>query len=505
MTELPPQFDVFISYAHDDDNRLMDEPEGWVTQFHKDFDTLLNEELGRRPNTWRDSDLTPNEDFEKKIFNRLARSAVFLPIFSKIFINRPYCLRELKAFVENAGQQQNANTGDDHGEKTRVFVVEKTPVERQQYPTELFRLAGTFKFYEDGKQTLRPALSSRESRAREAYYTVLNRLSKTIAELIKLMEKKAPAMAPRLPVYIAETTWDLEDQRAALCDDLRDRGFLVLPEKELPRNVRKYSEAVAADLQRASISVHLVGSEYGFIPEGEQERSHVRLQHDLALAQSDKDSRFTQIVWLPSDHAPADERQRKFIDYINNDERANSHAEMLEGDIETLKSELYDKLERLRSPADGSNEGAGAGADAEGAVSGPPLVYIICHKADRAADHLKLLRKLLFERGCEPKLAPDDGSEEEIAKGHIERLAQCDAALIYCGAASESWLDDRLFEFAAHLRARKTPIKAKALYLAPPYEEDVFTHEAAILKSDGTFNPETFEAFLNAVGRARRK
>src|SRR5207237_6384971 len=85
----PLEFDVFISYAHDDDNRLVDENIGWVSQFHENFYTLLNEQLGRQPRIWRDSDVTPNEDFEKKIFKRLVKSAVFLPVLSKIFVNRP--------------------------------------------------------------------------------------------------------------------------------------------------------------------------------------------------------------------------------------------------------------------------------------------------------------------------------------------------------------------------------------------------------------------------------
>ena len=78
--------DVFISYAHDDDNKISGEDKGWVSRFHEDFDVLLHEQLGRLPDTWRDSDINPNDDFEKKIFNRLIKSAVFLPVVSKSFI-----------------------------------------------------------------------------------------------------------------------------------------------------------------------------------------------------------------------------------------------------------------------------------------------------------------------------------------------------------------------------------------------------------------------------------
>src|SRR6516225_7209209 len=200
--------DVFISYAHDDDNTFLDENTPWVSQFHDEFETLLNEHLGRRPYIWRDSDLTPNEDFDKKIFNRLVKSAVFLPVLSRIFINRPYCMRELRAFVGHADRSMATYVD---GEKTRIFIVEKREVDHHLRPPEL-RGLGEFKFHH-ADQTLRPALSSRESQTREAYYKVVDRLSKTVAELLKSMGRDYPSrqdipapQRPDLPVYVAETT-----------------------------------------------------------------------------------------------------------------------------------------------------------------------------------------------------------------------------------------------------------------------------------------------------------
>jgi hypothetical protein len=41
----PASYDVFISYAHDDNNKLVDETVGWVEQFEKDFEVTLQEQL----------------------------------------------------------------------------------------------------------------------------------------------------------------------------------------------------------------------------------------------------------------------------------------------------------------------------------------------------------------------------------------------------------------------------------------------------------------------------
>ena len=76
-------------------------------------------------------------------------------------------------------------------------------------------------------QPLRPAV---DSDSRKAYYKALNRLSKTVADLLVSMGREDPrhhdTPAPQrsgLAVYVAETTAETEEARAALCDDAESR------------------------------------------------------------------------------------------------------------------------------------------------------------------------------------------------------------------------------------------------------------------------------------------
>jgi len=499
--------DVFISYAHDDDNKISGEDKGWVSRFHEDFDVLLHEQLGRLPDTWRDSDINPNDDFEKKIFNRLIKSAVFLPVVSKTFINRPYCLQELREFAKNADRSMATYVD---GEKKRIFAVEKLEVDRALLPPELQGL-GTFKFYGSGGQPLRPALSSKDSGDLNAYYRALNRLSKTVADLLESMgredAKHHDTPAPQrsgFEVYVAETTADLEEARAALCDDLTDRGYVVLPDGELPRHISKFTAVVRGYLERAALSVHLVGREYGFIPEGEKRLSNVGLQHRLALEESGKNPQFSQVVWLadPTEYS-ADERQAHFIEYLQTDERANVLSDLLVGNLERLKTELYAKLDRPRSPSTATE--TGSPGERTTAYSAPPLVYIICDDNDREAEQLKALRRYLYERGYEPKLPMADESDDQILKAHVEKLEQYDAFVIYHGNGSERWLEAKLADFHKYLWNREKKVSAKAVYIAPPFnsaKHEFFTNEALILRSGETFAAEAVEPFLTDLLRA---
>lgn len=492
----PFEWDVFISYAHADNNKLVDEPHGWVEQFEKDFQKTLGEQLGRAPRIWRDSDITPNEDFRKKIFLKLAKSVIFLPVLSKIFVRSDYCKLELQTFVENAEKKGATYIGPE-GVKKRIFVVEKLPVD--PLPAELQELGGRFEFHDSG-DPLRPTLSAKDSPIRGIYITVLNRLSRTAASLIELAAaQKTPEAKPSSaqPVYLAETTSDLYEAREALRDELIDRGFRVLPELELPRDdVTKYAEKVKSSLADAVLSVHLIGRKYGFIPEGENELSNVWLQHRLALERSERDPPMSQVIWLangsetPSDKDDA--RQRKLIDDLQNDEKVHAHAEVIVGDIETLKTDLLDKLQKIRTPD-------------ESEKPEHPRIYIICDKADRSSEQLTALRKHLYERGCETRLPTEDGTDDDALKAHQKKLRDFDAFIVYHGAGSESWLESQLDDFHTFLRNRPKKVLAKAVYLAPPKtsaKDEFETYEATVLRGDNSFMPESVASFLRLCGKA---
>ena len=94
-------------------------------------------------------------------------------------------------------------------------------VDRGLLPPELRGLR-TFKVY----QSTVAAAPAVDSDSRKAYYKALNRLSKTVADLLESMGREDPRhhdtplpQRSGLAVYVAETTAELEGARAGLCDD----------------------------------------------------------------------------------------------------------------------------------------------------------------------------------------------------------------------------------------------------------------------------------------------
>jgi hypothetical protein len=308
----------------------------------------------------------------------------------------------------------------------------------------------------------------------------------------------------RTAVYVAETTSDLDDKVGELRRDLKDRGYLVLPAGDLPYRANAFKDRVRDCLKQAVLSVHLVGADYGFVPEGET-KSNVWLQHDLAIERG-RDPDFFWLIWSPGEVSSRDTRQRDFITQIHEEAGVQRGADLLTGNIEDLKTVIYEKLAEIRKRSKTSLRpmtlvGTERGApDAAACASDEPVrVYIMCDPADRKSPELKELRKYLLSQGCEPMFPSEGDGALQI---HTENLGLCDACLIYYGEGSPAWFDQKLRDMRKYLRGRRPPVLAKAICIAPSsvsHREEVETLEAILLHMEKTFSPEAIEPFMQKI------
>ena len=501
--------DVFISYANNDDDVFAPEPWGWVTRLHQDLEQRVRNYLGSDIRFWRDCEIRNNDDFTNKILKRLTRTATFLSVLSPSFLQRDWCKRELDAFAGHAESQLGILIDN---ERSRIFKVEKMPVERNALPP-VMQGTKTYRFYEpDPAQPkrlheLRPLLGGEYYRR---YFEEMDELAKDIATLLKEMTRLGGGdkqSAPeRVTVYVAETTSDLDEKAGEIRRDLKDRGYLVLPAGDLPYRAAAYKDKVRECLKQAVLSVHLVGAEYGFVPEGET-KSNVWLQHNLAMERA-SDRHFLRLIWMTGDVASPDQRQQDFITYLNEDAGVQRGADLLNGNIEDLKTVIHESLAKSRrrqeSPPPAA-ETRTAGAAVTRAADEPMRIYIMCDRADRRSPSLVALRKWLLSQGCEPVLPSESEDETSAVQIHAENLGMCDACLIYYGEGSPEWFDAKLRDLRKYLRGRQPPVAGKAVYIAPPlneHKDDVATLEAIVLPAVERFSPDVVEPFMQKVRAA---
>ena len=511
-----PEFeeDVFISYATHDDDIYAQETVGWVSRLHKDLAHRIRSYLGSEIRFWRDSEIRNNDDFTVKILGRLPKTATFLSVLSPSSLNSVWCNREVDAFAGHAEKDIGILVDQD---KSRIFKIEKIPIDINSLPPAM-QGTKTYRFFEPHPgqphrmRELRPLLGDEYSRR---YFEQMDELARDIASMLMELAKLKRSAQPqkqRPVVYVAETTSELDEKASELRRDLKDRGYLVLPAGDLPYRGNAYKEKVRDCLKQAVLSVHLVGADYGFVPEGET-RSNVWLQHELATERG-SDPNFVRLVWMPGEVASSDPRQQGFITQLLDGAGAQRGADLLNGSIEEFKSVIHEKLAEIRKrleapavpppPAPSAATAPVAGTAPTRAADEPVRVYLICDQIDRKSPGLVALRKYLLAQGCEPML-PTSADADDALQHHIETLALCDACLIYYGNGSPAWFEQKLRDLRKYLRGRQPAVLAKAIYIAPPANDDkdeVETLEATVLRGADTFTPEAIEPFIQKIRAA---
>ena len=485
---------LFISYAHIDNSHFSGTEKGWIDLLHERLEIRLAMLLGKPPTIWRDKRLRGSDVFNETIVIELAESAILVSVVTPRYVASLSCREEIESFFASAPLKGGIQLGDKH----RVFKAVKTYVPYENHPTGTRDLLG-YEFYERDQASERVREFDHEIGPRgekdKRYWDKFEDLAWDIHELIKQLENSASENVPLsgAGIYLAETTSDLSEERDKVKRELQQHGYIVFPDKSLPLNGPSLQETVRAYLKRSRLSVHLIGENYGIIPEMEQERSIVRLQEELAVERGD-DAQFSRLIWLPPGLQPVDERQRKFVVDLQNSFNSHNGSELLQVKLEDLKTIIQTKLTRKAKPEPAASE-----------ASGPARIYLICDQQD--VDTVEPLRNYLFGQECEVTLPLLDGNEAEVLDDHKENLLICDAVLIFQGQVSEGWLRMKLRELLKLPGyGRTTPLLGKLIYIdgpQSPTKERFMTREASVIKNYGEFDPASLQPFVAVVSKAK--
>jgi hypothetical protein len=163
----------------------------------------------------------------------------------------------------------------------------------------------------------------------------------------------------------------------------------------------------------------------------------------------------------------------------------------LETPIEELKTLLY---ARLRSAEAQTQAPPGPVADGPGLVR----IYLVCDQRDLEA--ITPLQDYLFGKGFEVILPAFEGDETELREDHESNLRDCDALLLYYGAAGELWLRKKMGEVSKSAALGRTkPMLATGVCIAPPAtvaKGRFQTHQAMMIPMPEGFRVEAVAAFL---------
>ena len=297
---------LFISYAHLDNEPLTESQQGWITRFHVSLSAMLSMRIGRKAEIWRDIKLSGNDIFADEILQQFPKTALLISVVTPRYVESEWCTREVGEFCKSA----EVTGGIVVDNKSRVLKVIKIPGGDENPLPEAMKLSLGYPFYVfDDQQTpleLDPAYGEEFT---QKYNLKMAKLAFDIAQLIKKMEVGPVAGATTIcaqaspgqakpAVYLADCSIDRREDREAINADLRLHGYPILAEVQLPMDEETFLAELDKIMGRSKLSVHIVGTKYGVVPDGPSEKSVIVLENELAIQHSKK-AGLKRIIWVP--------------------------------------------------------------------------------------------------------------------------------------------------------------------------------------------------------------
>ena len=487
--------DAFISYAHVDNQELVEGRKGWVANLHRALEIRVGQLLGKHPQIWRDPKLQGNDVFPETLKDRLGHVAALIAVVSPRYIRSEWTLRELHEFCR-AAQDQG---GIQLRQKSRIFKVLKTPVPEPSHPPELRTLLG-YEFFKRDPETgkIRELNDVFGDSAQREFWMRLDDLAHELSALLSELDEEGSEAKPApFSVYLAETTSDLREQRETLRRDLQRHGYRILPAVPLPYVAADVASAVRADLADCRLSIHLFGSTYGLVPEGGGQ-SLLEQQNELAIERAAAGS-FCRLLWIPPNVAIADDRQRAVIEHLRNDPRLEEGADLLETYLEDFRTLVHERLEAAAAPkVEEERPAAAVPVATAGRIRSVYAIY-----EERDASLAAPWVDYLFDQRLEVLNPVFEGDEADVREYTEENIRTCNGVLIFYGSTNEVWIRRKLRELqkSAGYGRLKPPPTVAICVLPPdtPEKERFRTHEASVIRFAGAFDAGQLEPFLKEL------
>jgi hypothetical protein len=436
--------DIFVSYAHVDNEPLIGADKGWVTTLVNSLKILLGKKLGSADafSLWMDQKLQGNSTVTADIVKQLEGTATLLLILSPAYIESQKCMLELNIFLAQLKEVNN-----------RVFVVEHDVVE--QKPAGLDDLLG-YKFWLlDDYGNPRILALPKPNPEEYQYYQKLDDLSRQLADQLKSLkqeyEKSAPNNTPitdsstinseqtEKTIFLAEVTQDLEQQREEVKRYLEQQGVNILPNKAY--SFPNIQQDLDDDLSKSSLFVQLLSDK--------NTHSYPLFQYERA-----KNANLPILQW----RSPTLDTSQ-VVDDHNYYQLLESSSVIAIGFVE-FQAMIIKQLQPPKETPKFDD------------VIADSLVFINAAPEDIELAHK--IRDFLDEHGIGYSMPLEDftGVKASEIRQYLEQnLISCDAVLLLYDNTSVYWVNEQLLYCRRMQGRRDQPLKLIAVYDVPSSEK----------------------------------
>lgn len=440
------EIDVLIIHAEADNDIQGNNELGWTSTFKKFLEIMLEQVLDKKPNVLLKS------EHDSLTATNLDKVATVVPVLSPSFVASGECLDSLEGFYQTTKK----------ADPQRVFKILKRPLSREEEPAKLRESLGYEMFdYNHHTGEIDDYVDFFSVSAERQYWIKMVNIAYDIHEsLILLSDETTPPKKEVLGhkcIYLAETGRDLTVQRMIIKRELQRHGYHILPDHVLPENGDDLKKEVQKQIESSGVSIHLIGSSYGEIPEGSI-KSVVDIQNEIAADKSMRvknKSEFSRLIWISNHLENASERQLSFIEALKRDMASSEAAEILQTPLEDFKNIVREELIEV---------GLGKKLTIKSIerTTTKPTVYLIHDNID--SKEVEPIINFIEKSGFEVLIPAFKGELLELRQRHVFNLRHFDVAIIYQGKVNNEWVRMKLLDlFKAPGLGRRKAVKGKAI------------------------------------------
>ncbi len=441
------RFDVFVSYAHHDNEPGVDGLQ-WVTQLKQYLAGALKQELGRGSGDlafFFDSGVRANQQLPE-LLEAARHSAILLIVGSPAWLASDWCQRELKAFQDAAR------------DPSRIFMAERRPLRAgDRYPDEVAEhIHLDMHFCEEGGPCIPLSPKFQDSR----FSNAVHRLAAPIGDRLVALRSAAAGKeaddprktAPARPidgctVLIAQPTDDLAAATDQLDGYLRQCGIATVRASDLPQGGIEFVNGFERHLGECQLFVQLLGPYPGRKP------ADLPLGYTLFQAQRAEAAELAMMQWRrPGAEADADAEDA-------------SHRALLDGRTVTVSS-LEEFKEAVKSKVLDMTRPAPPGPRA---MKKPCDVVFIDADPSDLDGALKVKQEFVNAHFGVDIPMPRKSAEAarlELTSGFIES----DVIIFLYGSSQPTWIKGQMRLFTKLQHQREKEPKLVAIYAGPPPE-----------------------------------
>ena len=457
-------YDIFISYVHTDNESETFDGDGWIDQFYKYLDTKLNKHSKEIKIWWDSKNLDRSEVFDNSIAEAIERSAIMICLYSRLYPQSEYCLKELDYFLSKV---QREKIGLTVGNRSRIIPVFLSNIPHTDW---LEKIRGTSGFpFHDGKDYGDPLQNTSPDFANQMIL-LRNSLVHLFEDLSKELKDHPSQTSPethdsegkRFTIFLAEVNDSLIDRRDGIIAELKANGYKVITGNPSIAEAEIHRSETREQISNSQMAVHLLGRFPGRKVMGDPDNHYIQQQVKIGF-----ETDTPQLIWISQEvdlKMIENTQHREFLNGLENATLTDKKFEFVRGNEGELVKLICDYAEQLKTVFEQQQ----IMADRDN--SGPIKVLLDTHTDDfTQAFNLK---KVLTAYDIDLIFNPEDGDPEENIKSLYSNISEAKKFIfLYGNENHKDWVDIRVKNTLKKLMDYDRYGKDIFIYVTPPQKD----------------------------------